>query len=93
MYCNQCGAQVPDHAKFCQACGSAVGAEPNSTAAETPCPEPEPEPQRSDPSVLPDFLAHDDAGEYRLLDESMPNKAIYQAAYDRYLTRQEVAAQ
>ena len=39
MYCNQCGAQVPDHAKFCQACGSAVGAEPNSTAAEIPCSE------------------------------------------------------
>ena len=39
MYCNQCGAQVPDHAKFCQTCGSAVGVEPSSTAAKIPCSE------------------------------------------------------
>ena len=41
--------------------------------------EPETKPESSDPSVLPDFLAHDDSGEYQLLDESTPNKAIYQA--------------
>ena len=39
----------------------------------------DPEPQSSDPSVLPDFLAHDSSGEYQLLGESRPNKAIYQA--------------
>lgn len=39
MYCIQCGAQVPDHAKFCQACGSAVAAESGSTSAENPRPE------------------------------------------------------
>lgn len=44
--------------------------------------EPESEPksaQSKDPAVLPDFLAHDSSGEYQLLDESRPDKAIYQA--------------
>ena len=35
--------------------------------------------QAKDPAVLPDFLAHDSSGEYRLLGESRPDKAIYQA--------------
>jgi len=40
--------------------------------------EPKPAPS-NDPSVLPDFLAHDSSGEYQLLWESMPNKAVYRA--------------
>jgi len=27
MYCNQCGKQIPDDAKFCHHCGSAIGIE------------------------------------------------------------------
>ena len=28
MFCNQCGKQIPDDARFCHHCGSAVGIEP-----------------------------------------------------------------
>ncbi|HIA49051.1 MAG TPA: DUF805 domain-containing protein [Acidobacteria bacterium] len=46
-HCISCGAEVPDHAKFCQACGSAVyrpedtSQPPESAAAEAPVPEAE----------------------------------------------------
>ena len=30
MYCNQCGTQLPDGAKFCQNCGSAVTGKPEN---------------------------------------------------------------
>lgn len=30
MYCNQCGKSIPDDAKFCHHCGSAVGVEQKS---------------------------------------------------------------
>ena len=36
MYCNKCGAQLDDHAKFCFGCGAQVGA----GAAATPNPQP-----------------------------------------------------
>lgn len=36
MYCNQCGAKVPDTAKFCQSCGSAVGTGYPTQPAPTP---------------------------------------------------------
>ena len=34
MFCNQCGKQIPDDAKFCHHCGSAVGVEPAGDNAE-----------------------------------------------------------
>ena len=34
MFCNQCGAENPDHARFCASCGESVG------AAERPAPAP-----------------------------------------------------
>ncbi len=46
-HCINCGAEVPDHAKFCHACGSAVyrpedtSQPPESAAAEAPVPEAE----------------------------------------------------
>ena len=39
MFCNQCGATVPDGAKFCNACGARLPAWPGSTAS-APAPAP-----------------------------------------------------
>ena len=33
MYCPKCGAQVPDNASFCQACGAPLSAAPANAAA------------------------------------------------------------
>ncbi len=41
MQCKQCGAELPDHAKFCLQCGTAVQDEepPRPTVAQAPLPE------------------------------------------------------
>lgn len=36
MYCNQCGRQIPDDAKFCHHCGSAIGKEQTIETKEEP---------------------------------------------------------
>ncbi len=43
MYCNQCGKQIPDDAKFCHHCGSAIGAIQNNEPTNE---QPEKKPQR-----------------------------------------------
>ncbi len=43
MFCNQCGKQIPDDAKFCHHCGSAIGVEQNEeTQVEVQAPVEEP---------------------------------------------------
>ncbi len=36
MYCNQCGKKLPDNAKFCNFCGSAVSTEQSGAVADPP---------------------------------------------------------
>ncbi len=36
MFCNHCGKQIPDHAKFCNFCGNLNAAAPNEPVAESP---------------------------------------------------------
>lgn len=31
MYCQNCGHEIPDHAKFCEYCGAPVGGRPDDT--------------------------------------------------------------
>ena len=44
MFCEQCGAPIPEGAKFCEQCGAPVAA-PAPVQAPKPEPAPQPEPQ------------------------------------------------
>lgn len=46
MFCEQCGAQIPEGAKFCENCGApvAVEASPKPTPQPAPAPAPQPKP-------------------------------------------------
>ena len=59
--------------------------EPTPTPESTPepTPEPAPEPEVTDPSVLPDFLAHDSSGKFEMLSESRTGEALYKADSDQ----------
>ena len=44
MFCEQCGAPIPEGAKFCENCGAPVPQETAPVAPPEPKPEPKPEP-------------------------------------------------
>ena len=44
-----------------------------------PTPEPEPQPSNSDPSVLPDFLAHDASGKFEQVKAAYSDMAVFAA--------------
>ena len=49
MFCEQCGAPIPEGAKFCENCGAPV---PVMETAPKPEPSPEPEPKPAQPKRL-----------------------------------------
>ena len=53
MFCNHCGAQVPDGAKFCPKCGGALTSDSEAPQAEAPQPQPAPRPEPTRPAYAP----------------------------------------
>lgn len=45
MFCEQCGAPIPEGARFCENCGAPVPQEAAPVAPPEPKPEPRPEPK------------------------------------------------
>lgn len=76
MFCNRCGAQLPDGAKFCTVCGAALAAAP--TVPQQP-PQPEPSQQPSQP-VRPQQGAMDPERYQQLLAEKARRDAEAAAA-------------
>ena len=52
MFCEQCGAPIPEGARFCENCGAPVPQEAAPVAPPEPKPEPKPEP-RPEPQPIP----------------------------------------
>ncbi|MBQ9660116.1 MAG: zinc ribbon domain-containing protein [Bacteroidales bacterium] len=69
-FCSNCGAQLPDDARFCGACGTPVAAAP---VAPAPAPSPAPSPA---PAPAPDYAAQAD-GSVRLCEDG-----IYRWVYE-----------
>ena len=57
MFCEQCGAPIPEGAKFCEQCGAPVAQEvdvaPMAPVEQAATPVPEPEPQPVHDSQMP----------------------------------------
>ena len=67
-HCISCGTEVPDHAKFCQACGSAVYRPEDKSEPPEPAPAESPVPEASE-VPLTFAVAQDPAGFAELLQE------------------------
>ena len=52
MFCEQCGAPIPEGARFCENCGAPVPQEAAPVAPPEPKPEPRPKP-KPDPEAQP----------------------------------------
>ena len=49
MFCDKCGAQVPDGIRFCGQCGNTIAQQPAPQPAPQPVPQPAPQPPVQQP--------------------------------------------